>query len=44
MLAVFRQMREDALANQKELAWACHNSLERGNPVLTFKGMDCRRV
>lgn len=44
MLAIFRQMRQDAIAGQKELAWTRHNSLERGNPVLTFKGMDCHRV
>lgn len=44
MLAVFRQMKEEALADQKEQAWIRHNSLERGNPVLTFKGMECRLV
>lgn len=43
MMAVFEQMKEEAIAGQKEMAWACHNSLERGNPVLTFKGMDCQR-
>ena len=44
MIAVFKQMKEEALAGQKEAAWICHNSLERGNPVMTFKGMDCRLI
>lgn len=44
MLAVFEQMRQTALSDQKELAWSSHNSLERGNPILTFKGIDCQRV
>lgn len=44
MLAVFQQMRQDAIAGQKELAWTRHNSLERGNPALTFKGIDCQRI
>ncbi len=44
MIAIFQRMRQEALAGQKELAWTRHNSLERGNPVLTFKGINCQLI
>ena len=38
MQAIFKQMHDDAVANQKRAAWERHNSLERGNPVRVYKG------
>lgn len=43
MKRVFKDMREQALADQKESAWVRHNSLKRGDPVMTFVGMECKR-
>ena len=38
MQAIFKQMHDDTVANQKRTAWERHNSLERGNPVRVYKG------
>lgn len=38
MQAIFKQMHDEAVANQKRTAWERHNSLERGNPVRVYKG------
>ena len=38
MQAIFKQIHDDIVANQKRTAWERHNSLERGNPVRVYKG------
>ena len=38
MQAIFKQMHDEVVANQKRTAWERHNSLERGNPVRVYKG------
>lgn len=43
MCDIFKQMREDAIAEQKNAAWEAHYDLERGNPVRTYVGMEARR-
>lgn len=44
MMAIFKQMREDALAEQKNAQWEAHYDLERGNPARTYQGPECRRI
>lgn len=44
MQAIFKQMHDDAVANQKKTAWERHNSLERGNPVRVYKGENFKLV
>lgn len=43
LVGVFKQMREDALAEQKNEAWKAHYELERGNPVRTYVGQEAKR-
>lgn len=43
MKLVFKEMYERALADQKEFAWTRHNSLKRGEPAMTFVGMECKK-
>ena len=38
MKAIFAEMYEQALREQKDFAWNRHNNLERGNPVRVYKG------
>lgn len=42
LLSIFKQMREDAIAQHKNAQWEAHYDLERGNPVRTYIGWDCR--
>lgn len=40
---IFKQMKQDAINNQKNAAWEAHYDLERGNPVRTYNGMNAKR-
>lgn len=44
MVAIFVQMRKNAIAEQKNAQWEAHYELERGNPIRTYKDMECRRT
>lgn len=44
MLAIFLAMKEQVQSDQRDCAWMRHNTLLRGNPALTFVGMECRKA
>lgn len=39
MKDIFKQIKEDMIAEQKNGAWKAHYALERGNPVITYCGL-----
>ncbi|MFA6011346.1 MAG: peptide chain release factor H [Desulfobacteraceae bacterium] len=41
---LIQQKKDDDVQKANKKRWACHNDLERGNPVKVFKGLDFRPI